>query len=168
MNQKYFLVRVFVICLASSIFALLGCRGGNDNSVSASGSSMNAEAQRAAQRYADVEFIKCGDSSYATDGGQIWQLRNMKVVAQPQNREMAELHEEDRKRQGIDWYGDIHFECTSGRIYNFGWMDWPVNVCGYNSVQLVHQKGVWFYGMSETLEHLQKTKRPLSCEKIPQ
>jgi hypothetical protein len=91
----------------------------------------------------------------------------MKVVAQPQDPQIAEDYKEDRKRKGIDWYGDVFFECSSGRIYNFGWMNWGTGVCGYNSVQLVHQKGLWLYETGVTLEQWQKTRKPLSCAKIP-
>jgi hypothetical protein len=166
MNYKGLSHRVSKVCFVLFLFTMLGCREGER--VSASGSPLNAEAQKAAQRYADLVFVKCGDSSYATDGGQIWQLRNMKVVVQPQNPQIAENYQEERKRKGIDWYGDIHFECTSGRIYNYGWLNWPRGTCGYESSLLVHEKGLWLYGMGNTLEEVQKRTKRASCDKIPQ
>jgi hypothetical protein len=46
-------------------------------------------------------------------------------------------------------------------------MSWPRNQCGYNSVRLQHQKGLWLYEMGSTLEEVQKTHKHASCDKIP-
>ncbi len=167
MKHKQLRLGIIAVCLTVCLPALFGCRQEGDGRVSANGSAIDAEAQKAAQRFADATFVKCGGASYATDGGQIWELRDMKVVAQPQDPQIAEDHKQDRKRKGIDLFGEIYFDCSSGRIYNYGWMNWPRGQCGYSTVQLVHQKGLWLYVMGSTLEELQKTTKRVSCDRIP-
>jgi hypothetical protein len=101
MHQTHWILRVFAAALAILLIEALGCRQDADGTVSASGRSINAEAQRAAQQYADATFVKCGNVSYATDGGQIWELRDMKVVAQPQDPQMAKDYEQTTRGRGL-------------------------------------------------------------------
>jgi hypothetical protein len=163
MDHKQYSSRVLAVPVAFCILMALGCR----ESASASSSAIDKEAQKAAQQFAEINFTKCGDVSYATDGSQIWELSKMKVVADPENPQLAAMHEESRKRRGVDWDGAVRFECSSGRLYNYGWMNWPPGQCGYHSIHLVHQGGFWLYDTGESLEQWQKHTKSVRCEQIP-
>ncbi len=148
--------------LCMLIVILVGCAG--------AGSSIDTDAQKAAERYAAMQFVKCGDVSYENVFGEIRAFRNLKVTAIPQDPERAADYKERRKRQGIDWYGDIELECTSSNFFSFGRSTGWTNKCLGSSLQLVHQKGVWLYGMGSTLEDLEKAKqssKPVTCQNAP-
>lgn len=149
--------------LSILIVILVGC---------SSSQTLTTEAQKAADRYAAMQFVKCGDVWYQGSIGEITAYRNLKVIAVPQDPERAADYKESRARKGIDWFGSIHLECTSSNMYSMGRSTgWSNGRCVGSSIKLVHQKGVWLYGMESTWDDLQKTKqsrKPLTCENVPQ
>ncbi len=148
------------LCLL--IVILVGC---------SSSQTPTSEAQKAADRYAAMQFVKCGDVSYESNFGEIHAFRNLKVIARHQDPERAADYKESRQRQGIDWYDSIEFECTASNIYSMGRSTgWTNGRCMESSIKLVHQKGVWRYEMGSTLEQLteaKKSQKPLTCENVP-
>ena len=166
MSKKLFHKQFMQVCLAAYLFGVASC-----TSTSAAGSSIDAEAQKAAERYAAMQFVKCGDVSYESNFGEIHAFRNLKVSATPQDPERAADYKESRQRQGIDWYGSIQFQCTSSNMYSTGSSTgWTNGRCMQSSVKLIHQKGVWRYEMGSTLEQLaeaKKSQKPFTCENAP-
>lgn len=169
MKEKSFL-RLFV--MTSLGFSAMGVLGCSQNNVSASGTQMDREAQKAADRFAAVEFIKCGEYSYSTNGSDVWQLKDLKVMAVSKDSDAPPEYKAEQARKGIDWHGSIHFDCSSGRLYNRygGHADWA-RECGLSSVGLMHQKGEWLYSNPrKTLEEWQAMKKfgkQITCENVP-
>lgn len=165
MSKKQFQRQFMQICFAAYLFAVAGC-----TSTSAAGSSLNVDAQKAAEKYASKVLAKCGDSFYGRTS-QLLEMKDLKIVATPEDPEIAADHKAMRERQGIDWFGSIHFECSAYRYYSYNqWGPWnqsPKRHCGYNSVKLVHQKDVWLYDTGMTLQQVMDTTQPLLCTEIP-